>query len=69
VVFEAIYMAMARRLMKGDVGAFKILAERAYGKVKEHVELYLGVSGLAERLQAARLRMVECSSEAEKTSA
>ena len=24
---EAIYRAMARRLMKGDVGAFKILAE------------------------------------------
>jgi hypothetical protein len=56
---EAIYRAMARRLMKGDVRAFKILAERAYGKVKEHVDLELSVSGLAERLQAARQRMVE----------
>ena len=32
---EAIYRAMARRLIKGDVRAFKILAERAYGKVKD----------------------------------
>jgi hypothetical protein len=46
-------------LMKGDVRAFKILAERAYGKVKEQVELDLGVSGLAKRVQAARQRMVE----------
>ena len=30
----------------------KILAERAYGKVKEHVELELTTQGLAERLQA-----------------
>jgi hypothetical protein len=53
---EAIYGAMARRLIKGDVRAFKILAERAYGKVKEHVELELTTEGLAERLQAARQR-------------
>jgi len=66
---EAIYRAMARRLIKGDVKAFKILAERAYGKVKEQVELDLGVSGLAERLQGARQRIVEHSSEAEKRSA
>jgi len=50
---------MARRLIKGNVKTFKILAERAYGKVKEQVELDLGVAGLAERLQAARQRMVE----------
>ena len=56
---EAIYRAMARRLIKGDVRAFKILAERAYGKVKEQVEVELGVSGLAERLQAASQRMDE----------
>ena len=66
---EAIYRAMARRLIKGDVRAFKILAERAYGKVKEQVDLELGVSGLAERLQAARQRISEHSSEAEKRSA
>ena len=35
---EAIYRAMARRLIKGDVRAFKILADRAYGRVKEQVE-------------------------------
>ena len=56
---EAIYRAMARRLVKGDVRAFKILAERAYGKVKEHVELELTTEGLAERLQAARQRLSE----------
>jgi hypothetical protein len=66
---EAIYRAMAGRLIKGDVRVFKVLAERAYGKVKEHVELDLGVSRLAERLQAARQRVLECSSEAEKRSA
>jgi len=60
---------MARRLIKGDVRAFKILAERAYGKLKEQIELDLGVSGLAERLQAARQWIVEHSSEAEKRSA
>ena len=53
---EAIYKAMARRLIKGDVRAFKILAERAYGKVKEHVELDL-TTDLAERLKAARQRV------------
>ena len=51
---EAIYRAMARRLIKGDVRAFKLLAERAYGKVKEQGHLELSVSGLADRLQAAR---------------
>ena len=51
---EAIYRAMACRLIKGDVRAFKILAERAYGKVKKHVELELTTQGVAERLQAAR---------------
>jgi len=66
---EAIYRAMASRLIKGDVRAFKILAERAYGKVKEQVEVEPGVSGLAERLQAARQRILDYSSEAEKWSA
>ena len=56
---EAIYTAMARRLIKGDVRAFKILAERAYGKVKENVELELTTEGVAERLQAARQRLSE----------
>jgi hypothetical protein len=33
----------------------KILAERAFGKVEEQVELDLGVAGLVRRLQAVRL--------------
>jgi len=53
---EAVYRAIARSLIKGDVRAFKILAERAYGKVKERFDLELSVSGLADRLQAARQR-------------
>ena len=53
---EAIYSGMARRLIKGDVRAFKMLAERAYGKVKEQVEVELSFSGLAERLQLSRRR-------------
>lgn len=56
---EAIYRAMARQLIKGDARTFKILAERAYGKVKEHVELELTTQGVAERLQAARQRLSE----------
>jgi Family of unknown function (DUF5681) len=36
---EAIYQGMARRLKKGDARVFKVLAERAYGKVKEQVEV------------------------------
>lgn len=56
---------MARRLIKGDVRAFKILAEKAYGKVKEHVEVELGVEGLAKRLQAARQRMNDAQARAE----
>jgi hypothetical protein len=39
---EAIYRGMARRLKKGDARVFKILADRAYGKVKENIELYAG---------------------------
>jgi hypothetical protein len=61
---EAIYRAMARRLAKGDARAFKVLADRAYGRVKEQVEV--GVSeSIVERLQAARRRALEGLSEAE----
>lgn len=65
---EAIYRAMARKLIKGDVRAFKVLAERAYGKVKEYIELELSLSGVAERLQAARQPTREHSSKAEQLS-
>ena len=34
---EAIYRGLARRLAKGDARVFKVLAERAYGKVPPYV--------------------------------
>jgi hypothetical protein len=39
---EAIYQGMVRALKKGDARVFKVLADRAYGKVKEQVEFGLG---------------------------
>jgi hypothetical protein len=38
---EAIYHGMLRRLKKGDARVLKVLADRAYGKVKEQVEVDL----------------------------
>jgi hypothetical protein len=35
---QAIYQGMVRALKKGDARVFKVLADRAYGKVKEQVE-------------------------------
>jgi hypothetical protein len=35
---EAVYRAMTRALCKGDARVFKVLADRAYGKVKECIE-------------------------------
>jgi hypothetical protein len=35
---EAIYQGMVRALRKGDARVFKVLADRAYGKVKEQVK-------------------------------
>lgn len=35
---EAIYQGLVRRLKKGDARMFKVLADRAYGKVKEQQE-------------------------------
>lgn len=37
---EAIYRAMARALCKGEARTFKVLADRAYGKVKQGIELH-----------------------------
>lgn len=39
---EAIYRGLARRLIKGDARVFKVLADRAYGKVKEQVQFGVG---------------------------
>ena len=61
-VFEnnpnAIYEAMLRALKKGDPRVFVVLGERAYGKVKERVEVEV-TKGLAERIHAARMRLNE----------
>jgi len=65
---EAIYLGMVRRLKKGDARVFKVLADRAYGKVKENVELEVGASNaIVERLQAGRQRVLASLSEAELT--
>jgi hypothetical protein len=55
---EAIYKAMLRALKKGNPRAFDVLAVRAYGKVKEQIELSAS-PGIAERLEAARRRLDE----------
>jgi hypothetical protein len=55
---------MARRLGKGDVQAFKVLADRAYGRLKERAEVYWSES-IVEWLQAGRRRVLERMSPAE----
>jgi hypothetical protein len=55
---EAIYQGMVRMLKKGDARVFKVLADRAYGKVKQNVELDPS-EALVEQLQAARQRALE----------
>jgi hypothetical protein len=57
---DAIYKAMLRALKKGNPRAFDVLAVRAYGKVKEQIELSASTS-LAERLAAAHRRLEEDS--------
>jgi hypothetical protein len=63
---EGIYRAMTRALCKGDARVFKILAERAYGKVKEQAQVDVPPS-LSERMAAARRRSIEDLSEEELT--
>ena len=55
---DAIYRAMTRALCKGDAKVFRVLADRAYGKVKQQIEVDTS-QGLAERLNAARRRACE----------
>lgn len=52
---EAIYRALAGRLLKGDPYAFKELAERGYGKLNQPVEFGVNDELLA-RLTAGRKR-------------
>jgi hypothetical protein len=63
---EAIYRAMTRALCKGDARIFKVLADRAYGKVKEQVSEDVPPS-LSDRLAAARRRSIETLSDEELT--
>jgi hypothetical protein len=63
---EAIYQGMLRRLKKGDARAFKVLAERAYGRVKEQIE-FEASEALVERLEAGRRRLLEGMSDDELT--
>ena len=49
---------MRKALLKSNPRVFAVLAERAYGKLKEPVELSV-TEGLAERLAAIRKRRVE----------
>jgi hypothetical protein len=55
---EAIYHAMLKALKKGNARVFDVLAVRAYGKMKEQIELSASTS-IAERLEAARRRVQE----------
>jgi hypothetical protein len=55
---------MVRRLKKGDARVFKVLAERAYGKIKEQVDLEFSQS-IVEQLQGARRRVLAGSTDAE----
>ena len=52
---EAIYKAQGKRIMKGDPYAFKEHAERAYGKLKESVEVSVPEELIA-RLVSGRKR-------------
>ena len=61
---EAIYQGMLRRLKKGDARVFKVLADRAYGRVKQDVDLDASES-IAERLRAGRQRVLASLSDAE----
>jgi hypothetical protein len=52
---ELIYEAYAKALRKGSGFTFQVLAERAYGKLKQEVDMDLQGT-LAERLEKARKR-------------
>lgn len=52
---ELVYQSMARMLRNGSAFGFQVLSDRAYGKLKE--EMNLNVNGsLAERLEKIRKR-------------
>ncbi len=52
---DAIYRAMLKALLKGDPEVFTVLADRAYGKLTQKVEIP-GIENLPEALAEARAR-------------
>jgi hypothetical protein len=59
---EAIYKALCKMLLKGNPRVLIALAERAYGKLREPIELSV-TEELAERLAALRKRKSEAERE------
>ena len=53
---DAIYRAMLKALLKGDPEVFAVLADRAYGKLTQKVEIP-GIENLPEALAEARARI------------
>ena len=52
---DAIYRTMLKTLLKGDPEVFAVLADRAYGKLTQKVEIP-GIENLPEALAEARAR-------------
>ena len=52
---DAIYRAMLKALLKGDPEVFAVLADRAYGKLTQKVEIP-GIENLPEALAEARAK-------------
>ena len=52
---DAIYQAILKALLKGDPEVFAVLADRAYGKLTQKVEIP-GIENLPEALAEARAR-------------
>ena len=52
---DAIYRAMLKALLKGNPEVFAVLADRAYGKLTQKVEIS-GIENLPEALAEARAR-------------
>jgi len=52
---DAIYQAMRKALLKGDPEVFAVLADRAFGKLSQKVEIP-GIENLPEALAEARAR-------------
>ena len=56
---EAIYRAVTRALCKGNTRAFKVLADRAYGKVKQQIEVGHSHEHLSDEELNARIEQLQ----------